>query len=401
MAVSITSLQAEHRESGFGIGVPSPRLSWRYGTTTLQGWQQSSYEIVIDRGGKQERYKVDSDASNLVPWPSAPLASREKVTVKVTSSGADGKSATSPKLHLEAGLFDKSDWKANLISGPRQDPDQPKPPFRLRKTFTLSSVPSSSRLYATAHGLYTVEVNGKPVGDHVLAPGWQSYNHHLNYQLYDISDLLVKGENVITAHLGEGWFATRLGKPGVRNLWGDRLGFLGQIEVDGQIVAVTDDSWDVLKSAVVNSEIYNGETVETTITDDKPTGKAQTLPFPSSKLIASDAPPVRRIKEVKPVELITTPSGRKVIDFGQNLVGWIRIEKDLKGSELVMRHAEVLEDGELGTRPLREAKATTTIKLGGPTKGWEPKFTFYGFRWVLTTSGRNLLIPSGTPRSLG
>jgi alpha-L-rhamnosidase len=85
--------------------------------------------------------------------------------------------------------------------------------------------------------------------------------------------------------------------------------------------------------------------------------------------------------EIAPVAMITTPAGKKVLDFGQNLVGWLRINRDLEGSgDMLLRHAEVMEDGELGVRPLRTAMARDIIKLGGPTKGWEPKFTFHGFR---------------------
>jgi alpha-L-rhamnosidase len=98
-------------------------------------------------------------------------------------------------------------------------------------------------------------------------------------------------------------------------------------------------------------------------------------------LIAPEAPPVRRILELQPQRIITTSSGKKVLDFGQNLAGWLRVNIDIPGTGTVtIRHAEVMEHGELGTRPLRTAKACTVIHLGGQTRGYEPKFTFYGFR---------------------
>lgn len=391
MAVCIAQLSAEHHHDGFGISVPSPRLSWRFASTTLKGWKQASYEVRINRSGKEESYRVDSSESLLVPWPSTPLASREIADVQVRATGNDGSETNWATLTIEAALLDRSDWTARLISCPPQDRDQPKRPFRLRKTFSYTG--GSGRLYATAHGIYQVEINGRVVGDQLLSPGWQSYNHRLHYQVYDVTDLLQPGDNVIGAYIGEGWFAGRLGRPGVSNIWGDRLGFLAQLEVDKKVVCTTGPSWEYLDGPITNSEIYNGETIDMNLEDRSwsclsttatALGPAEELPFPKAELIAPDVAPVRRIMEIKPREIITTPSGKKVLDFGQNLVGWLRIETDIPGQgELLIRHAEVMEHQELGTRPLRSAKAQTLIKLGGTgTKGYEPKFTFYGFRCV-------------------
>lgn len=379
-AIKLAAVQVEHHESGFGIGTPTPRISWRFEATTAQGWFQTDYEIVIAKGddGKEEKYSASSDQSVLVKWPSSPLKSRERATIRVRAKGK-GEWTDAASLTIEAGLLDKSDWAGKLISTPAKDIDKPKPPFRLRKTFKSGT--GTARIYATALGLYEITLNGKVVGDQVLAPGWQSYKHHLNYQVYDVSSLLRgDGDNELVVEVGEGWYAGRLGRPGTRNVWGERLGFLGQLEVDGKVVVSSDETWEVTKSRITNSEIYNGESFDSTLDASTSSGKAEVLPSPQAQLISSDAPPVRRIKEVKPIELITTPSGKKVIDFGQNLVGWIRLENNLKGENLVIRHAEVLEHGELGTRPLRTAQATTKVKLGGDVKGWEPKFTFYGFR---------------------
>ncbi|WWC71219.1 uncharacterized protein I206_105172 [Kwoniella pini CBS 10737] len=389
MSVQIEAVQAEHHESGFAIAHARPRLSWRFGSTDIKDWRQVSYEIIIKREGSptEEIYKVDSEQSVLVPWPSQPLNSREIVNVKVRSTGNDRKTTEWKEITLEAAFLDRKEWKANLISGPIQPKDEPKKPFRLRKTFNLENLPKKGRLYSTAHGLYEIEINGKKVGDQVLSPGWTSYKYHLNYQTYDITSNLIKGENLISVYIGEGWFAGRLGRPGSRNVWGDRLGFLAQLELDNNIELITDNTWECLKDGPIkNSEIYNGEIFDTTHSDDniRPI-KVEILDFPEAELISTDAPPVRKVKEVKPIEIIITPKGKKILDFGQNLVGWIRLEKDFKGEEgdeLFIRTAEVLEHGELGTRPLRTAEPNDKIILGGNTKGWEPKFTFHGFRYA-------------------
>lgn len=329
----------------------------------------------------------------LVPWPSSPLSSREAVRIGVRATGTDGSKTNWAALDIEAALLERSQWKAKLISGPPQSPDAPKRPFRVRTTFNFSGT-GSSRLYATSHGIYQVEINGKIVGDELLTPGWQSYNHRLHYQTYDVTTYLIVGKNVIGAYIAEGWYAGRLGRPGVSNIWGDRLGFLGQLEADGQVICVTDNTWDWLQGPILGAEIYNGEIFDTSLDDcswsttetsTRAFGKADEVGFPHAQLIAPDAAPVKRIMEISPQKVILTPTGKKVLDFGQNLVGWLRVLIDIpgkKGERVVIRHAEVLEHGELGTRPLRTAKAENVIHLGGKTKGYESRFSWYGFRYV-------------------
>lgn len=235
--------------------------------------------------------------------------------------------------------------------------------------------------------MYTASLNGKAIGDQVLAPGWTSYKHNHRYQVYDVTSLLVKGTNVFSAEVGEGWWAARLGRPAVGCLFGDRLGFLGQLEVDGKVIGTSNENWEWSTFNIESSQIYDGEVLDSSSADGywwkdpKAEGTVDILDFPKGQLQISDAPPVRRIQEIKAVETITTKSGKMVLDFGQNMVGWLRIDEDIKGQgELRIRHAEVMEHGELGTRPLRTAKAEVRIKLGGKTKGYEPKFTFFGFR---------------------
>ncbi|KAL7956302.1 bacterial alpha-L-rhamnosidase domain-containing protein [Trichoderma compactum] len=404
MSVQITRISVEHHHDGFGISVPAPRLSWSFGPTAVKGWQQASYEIKIVRGRKTEQYEIASSEQCLVPWPSTNLTSREIAVIDVRAMGQDGWKTEWATITVEAALLDRAEWKAQLIGGPRQEVNQPKQPVRVRKTFSCQT--GRSRLYATAHGIYHVEINGIHVGDQCLAPGWQSYEHHLNYQVYDVTDLLKEGENVIGAYVGEGWFAGRLGRPGVSNIWGDRLGFLCQLEIDGKAVCVTNGSWEYLYGPVEKSELYNGEIFDTTqdrpwTTDTKSNtalGSAEELPFPSAELIAPDVAPVKRIMEICAEKIITTPSGKTILDFGQNLVGWLRINVDIPGSgELLIKHAEVLEHGELGTRPLRTAKAQVLIKLGGKgTEGFEPNFTFYGFRYAEINGIKNLKLSDFT-----
>jgi alpha-L-rhamnosidase len=256
------------------------------------------------------------------------------------------------------------------------------------------------RVYATALGVYEVRINGKRIGDHVLAPGWQSYNHRLHYQTSEIEDgVLQEGDNQVEVIVGEGWYAGRLTwAEQKRNIWGSEIGAQVQIEVEGKVVGATNTDWEWSYGPLLSSELYDGETYDIGIKLEKSSWRStKTIPLPSStKLIAPEAPPIRETEVLKPVELITTPSHKKIIDFGQNLVGWVKIRNLPAKSKpidcIILRFAEVLDKGELGVRPLRSAKATDKIYLGEKgLKEWQPIFTTHGFRYCEITGPAFLL----------
>ncbi|RSL85995.1 hypothetical protein CEP52_015960 [Fusarium oligoseptatum] len=349
MSVSIAQLSAEHHHNGFGLFTPTPRLSWRFNSTTIKGWKQASYDLAITRNGKEETYHVESSSSVYNPWPSSPLSSRERAEIKVRAVGIDGPSTDWTTLTIEVALLNRSDWTAKLVGGPSQGPE-PKRPILLRKSFTNPGS-TRARLYATAHGVYEVYING----------------HR-------------KAKNVIGAHLAEGWFASRIGRPGVANHWGEQLGFLAQLEVDGNVCCQTDSSWEYLDGPLLLSELYNGEVFDSNLVDptwstlaskSQAKGSVDELPFPKAELIAPDVAPVTRIMELKPKRDHHDSKRQEKKDIPGK-----------PGDTLLIRHAEVMEHGELGTRPLRSAKALYELKLGGPTKGLEAKFTFFGFRYA-------------------
>lgn len=307
--------------------------------------------------------------------------------------GNDGQASNWAALHVEAGLLERSDWRAKPVTCEAQASDAPKRPFRTRKSFDLSPF-VQARLYVSALGAYEAYVNGQRVGADILSPGWTSYHTRLNYQTYDVTGLLLDGKNVLGAWVGEGWYAGRLGyHGGFRNLWGERPALIAQLEVDGRIVACTgEEGWEWSYGALITSEIYNGEVYDISQPDDfehgvwQPVDKLET---PTSHLIASQSPQVKIVDTISPKDIFTTPLGKTIVDFGQNFAGVIRIlgEPPKESIEIILKHAEVMENGELGTRPLRHAKASDRILLGGnrSIKGYLPKFTFHGFRYAEVT----------------
>ncbi|KAJ6071955.1 hypothetical protein N7499_009969 [Penicillium canescens] len=404
---SITSLSFEQHPTGFGIGESQPRLSWRFTTNeqTCQNWEQTAYDIELSHHSSStpETHHVKSSNSVLVPWPSQPLKSRDIARARVRAYGGPDSTPTewSDWSTVECGLLHRKNWNARAITSSVKQSEGPLRPIRFRKTFTLPFAKvQQARLYITSLGVFQAYINGVPVGDHCMAPGWTSYLHRLNYEVLDVSSLLHENEpNTIAVEVAEGWYATRLGFHGGRRfIYGDEMALIAQLEMkseDGdQFTVPSDSTWKSHHSAIVSSEIYDGEVYNALDEQDgwsshssalEATWKAtREVDFPSAELVAPNAPPVRVTEVVKPIQIITTPSGKTIVDFGQNLVGRIRIPRlaVARGENVILTHAEVLENEELGTRPLRVAKCSDKIISAGDEIDWAPRFSFHGFRFV-------------------
>ncbi|KAL3443910.1 bacterial alpha-L-rhamnosidase-domain-containing protein [Aspergillus insuetus] len=418
--VSPRAPQFEHHTTGFGIGHASPRLSWKFttpGPRYPDNWTQTAYDLQIEYGTQQEQqtHHVRSDQSVLVPWPWEPLQSRTTARVRVRCYGkestADEETATdwSEWSTVEASLLNQDDWSAAFVTSTRTvDPAAPLAPIRLRKVFQIprNRFPAiKARLYITSLGVYHAFLNGIRIGDHCLAPGWTAYDHRLNFQTFDVTELLREdGDNVLAVEVGAGWYAGRLGFNGGKRCCykSAELAVLAQLEVATETPGVcwvlpSNDTWECLPSAIQSSEIYDGEVYDmrrenfTWTTSSSSDGRdsaaspARVVSWPLERLVASDAPPVRVVQEVPVLEILSSPSGKVILDFGQNLVGKVRIRSTTVAQDwqLSFTHAEVLEDGELCTRPLRTAKCKDVI-LGNGEKlqNWAPAFTFHGFRYV-------------------
>jgi alpha-L-rhamnosidase len=286
------------------------------------------------------------------------------------------------------------DWSAALIA-PDQDFDGA--PL-LRREFELEAGHgdvAAATLHATAHGVFEAFLNGQPVADEVLSPGWSAYEWRLRYRSYDVTALLTS-TSVLGFALGNGWYRGRLGWAGGRAYYGSELGVFAQLEVvfaDGHVQrVVSDGDWTAGPSAVLANDLYDGQRVDARrfsnawlqpgFTHPAWTG-VHTGVFDITTLTPYIGPPVRRRAELTPVAIWTSPAGRTLVDFGQNLVGWLRVRvSGPAGTEITLRHAEVLEHDELGVRPLRSAQATDRFILSGGDDVFEPTFTFHGFRYA-------------------
>lgn len=389
--ISISRVSAEHSYRGSLVATSTPRLSWRF-AGSRRDWTQKAFNAkLVRRDGSGEHQCVETSASVLVAWPfSKPLESREIVQISIQSLGTDGSITEWSGTDVEAGILDGDEWADVRMIGcpPPDDIESPRRPFLVKTTFRIDSTASGrqARVYATAHGVYELEINGRRVGDQVLAPGWTVYEHRLAYQTYDIGHLLKAGNNTIQAWIGPGWYNGRLGfLGGKRNVHGSRNGLFAKVVIDGETVLTTDSRWEWAHGSIITSELYDGETCDMRVGESRDWQSVDVLPSPEGQLFAERSP-VRRMETVKAKKIVRSPTGKTLVDFGQNLVGWLRLESHPPGQPghvVAFTHAEVLENEELATRPLRLAKCRDEITLGDSSLvGWEPKFTYHGFRYV-------------------
>ena len=293
-------------------------------------------------------------------------------------------------------MSDPHPEQGSFISGgsPSQGGD-PAPYFR--RDFDVADGLKGATLRVTALGVVEPYLNGRRVGDEVLAPGWTSYRHRLMVSTYDVTDLLSSGANAVGAIVGEGWAVGALSWENRRHNYADRPALFLQLELeyaDRTEVVCTDERFRVGTGAVRANGIYAGETYDARLEpegwhtigfDDSGWTAAQPFAWDLGTLETASAPPIRRIEELAPLEILRSPTGKAIVDFGQILSGWVRITVTGEaGDTVVLRHAEVLTpDGELETETNRTAEATDryTLRGGGP-ETWEPRFTFHGFRYV-------------------
>ncbi|MBZ0293066.1 MAG: family 78 glycoside hydrolase catalytic domain, partial [Anaerolineae bacterium] len=406
----ISNLICEYRTNPLGIDVHQPRLGWQM-QTDRQGARQTAYRILAASSPDQlqtgradlwDSDKVSSDQSVQVPYEGKTLRSRERVYWKVTVWDETNQASDSDIAWFEMGLLARSDWNAqwvgaDLVGGPYSSVPAP----YLRRRFTLPDSVESARLYITALGLFECSLNGRVIGDDVFLPGWTDYNKRIQYMVYDVTEVLQEGENVIGAVLGDGWAIGHIGLR-QRQLYADCPRLIAQLEVrltDGTTSQIiTDSDWKFQYGPLLESDILMGESYDARLEmpgwdlpdfDDSDWRRVQIFADSDAALVATNGPTVKCMEILHPVAEPTASGAffdqRCIYDLGQNMVGRVRLKASAPaGTTATLRFAEVLNpDGSLYVTNLRSARATDHYTFKGEGEEvWEPKFTFHGFRYV-------------------
>lgn len=397
----VYDLKVEALKSPTGLATGHPRFSWKIAGEG-RNIRQKSYRLQLAADAAFTRLIYDSgeqegDAALFIPYEGEALQSLTRYHVRVRSTGQDGQeSGWVDRAFVTAILEPKTEWKAPFISAETPEDAASSAGRRLRGSFRLRDKPLEAFLSATAYGMYALFLNGRRVGEDLFMPGWTEYHHRLCYQTYEITGLLVAGENAAGAEVGPGWYKGELAWSGNRAIYGKRTAFSMQLLVryaDGsEELFTTGPDWKFSGSPVLYSEIYHGERYDARLEspfsepgfDDASWQPVYLLDIPST-LCPQDGLPIRRQQVLRPVAMFTTPAGERVVDFGQNLTGFVRLHVRGKAGERVRySHAEVLDrEGNFYTANLRSAKQQIEYILGGEGEEcYEPRFSFQGFRYI-------------------
>lgn len=389
----IVDMKCNRIDNPLGYTLAKQRLSWIVDTETAKKQRSCQVQVALDQefsnivhdSGMREDIDGIGYTLDLPLKPCTRYFWRVKV---VTDAGE----VESPAAWFETAKLQEP-WQAVWITPAWED--QVVHPL-LRKAFTLEKEIAQARLYICGLGLYEAEINGERVGTEYFTPYSNAYDKWIQYQTFDVTDLVKPGKNIMGALLGNGWYKGRFGLRGYENIYGDRFALLAELVVtytDGTTKVIgTDETWEGAQSHILDGNIYDGEiqdarklvkgwTSELDCGGDW--GSVQTINLNMGLLQARRSVPVRIMEELKPVQVIKTPKGETVLDMGQNMVGWVRFtNRAPEGTQIHLQFGEELQDGCFYRENLRGAKAEFKYISNGEVCEVQPHFTFYGFRYV-------------------
>lgn len=382
-------LKAEHLFDPVGVDFSAPRLFWN----CEGGRKQTAYQIIAENDAGMllwDSGKVES-SSMRVRWGGKPVPLKTKVLWRVRLWDENGNSGDWAEATFETGM-DAS--KAKWITGNyRVNKKQRYPVDCFRKAFNVSSI-QKAWLYITACGLYEASINGRRVGDFVRVPGITDYRKRVQYQTYDVTDLLQSGENTLTVQLADGWYRGSTGAWGIRNQYGTETRLLAQLEIthtDGSVqTIVTDESWDWSNDGAIRfADNKDGEIVDAQ-KEPSYSGRAKLTSHPVTPS-ASNNVPVTEHERLK-AHLIRTPSGKTVLDFGQTIAGYAEFAVNAHaGQTIKLRFGELLdENGEFTQKNIQLSRkdfvtprqqVIYTCREG--ENRYKTTFAIFGFQYVL------------------
>ena len=388
--LKLTNIRIENAEQGIITDSSRPRFSFAL-SSDKNGCRLERYRITVTNGSEtlwdsserldRKQISILYDGKQLLPFT--------QYAVHITATDNFGEAAEESAVFSTGRL--KLPWKGKWITDagvPVPEKSSPQP-LLFRKTISLAAQPVRAWICATALGIYELTLNGEKLGDRYFAPGFTSYEHQIQYQTYAL-DHLRAGNNEIAARVGAGWAVGAFTYTRANRTYADTPSLLLELHVeyaDGTMqVFGTDETWDVSREGRIRfADWYDGEIYDSTVDESKLSFRNADVTAPRTKpvLLAEYGAPVRVIQRLDPVAVFSSPDGERIYDFGQNFAGVVSAELQGKqGQTITFRHAEVLVDGALFTKPLRTAKARLEYTCTDGQQHYSPTMTCMGFRYV-------------------
>lgn len=368
-----------------------PEFSWKL-DSNRKNVLQSAYQIVVTTAGGcvWNSGKVESREQAFIPYEGKPLQSRTVYEWKIIVWDDKGKTAEAA-AYFETALLKSEDWIAKWIEYPKRRQGAGKyafgfsyPPILFKKQFCLKKAIAQAKIYATSHGVYELRMNGKKPDACEFSPEFTAYDKILYYQTYDVTDIIGTGKNFLEMYVGDGWYFSAQAKL-VMEEYHKEPSVLFQLEViyqDGTTDIIASDGTEkCAESFIIYSDIYMGEKQDFRI-HEEPEYPVEIKEYGYDFLYAQPMPPVRAVKELPAVKVLTTPKGEKILDFGQIIAGRARVRiNEPKDREVTLEYFEILDENGNYINTMFAPQKDIVISNGEEILH-EAKFTFHGFRYI-------------------
>ncbi len=384
MRIKNVRINGMENPTGFDFGTVC--ISWKVREASGKEQQNVKIEVSLTESFEEvlcvkEGKELNSAAEKLEFQQNA----HTRYYVKVTVTDDKGETAVSEPAYFETGKMEEP-WVGKWITIEKEDTFHP----LFVKSFEAKKGLASARLYICGLGLFTAELNGKKVGDEVLTPYYSNYHDEEQYITFDITED-VKEQNELRVSLGNGWFKGKFGLNNQSNNFGDEFKLIAELRLvyeDGEVQVIgTDETWEYIGSDVEDDGIYDGEIINHLLWKEKENlPKKAVLTEAEGKLVARYSLPVMEMEDMPVKEVIYTPLGETVLDFGQNFAGYVTFRNHLlEGTRIVFDHGEILQDGNFYNENYRSAKSQFVYVSDGRDELVRPSFTYFGFRYVRVT----------------
>lgn len=384
MRIKNVRINGMENPTGFDFGTVC--ISWKVREASGKEQQNVKIEVSLTESFEEvlcvkEGKELNSAAEKLEFQQNA----HTRYYVRVTVTDDKGETAVSEPAYFETGKMEEP-WVGKWITTEKEDTFHP----LFVKSFEAKKGLASARLYICGLGLFTAELNGKKVGDEVLTPYYSNYHDEEQYITFDITEN-VKKQNRLTVSLGNGWFKGKFGLNNQSNNFGDEFKLIAELRLvyeDGEVQVIgTDETWEYIGSDVEDDGIYDGEIINHLLWKEKENlPKKAVLTEAEGKLVARYSLPVMEMEDMPVKEVIYTPLGETVLDFGQNFAGYVTFRNHLpEGTRITFDHGEILQDGNFYNENYRSAKSQFVYVSDGRDELVRPSFTYFGFRYVRVT----------------